>query len=426
MIVRESYDVIVIGAGPAGSTTATLLADAGHSVLLLEKSRFPRHHIGESLMPHTYHTFKRIGMLDKLKASLFPTKESVQFVNAEGRDSRPYYFTDRDPHECSRTWQVRRDVFDEMMFANAAEHGVETHQEVQVRRVVFDDGRAVGVEAKIGETTATINGRVIVDATGMNTLLARQLDLRRPDPHLKHAAIYGYFRNAQRDSGRNAGATIVISTPEGNGWFWSIPLSDEVTSVGVVAPPAYLTTGRGADPARTLDEEIAKAPGIAKRLENAERVGEVRVTSDFSYRATRIAGPGWVLVGDAFGFLDPLYSSGVMLALTSGEMAADTIDDALRADDLSADRLGAFGPRFVAAMHLIKQLVHAFYDRDFSFSAFMKAHPEFQDHLVRILIGDVFNDEVGAIFDKMRDWTSLPEPMPLETTAPRDSAKAAT
>lgn len=402
----RQYDVIVIGGGPAGATVATLLADFGHSVLVLEKSTFPRHHIGESLMPMTYWTFKRLGMLDKLRESAFPRKESVQFVSASGKESSPFYFTDRDPHESSITWQVRRDDFDRVMLDNAREHGAVVQENATVRKVLFDGDRAVGVRASIDGSERDLFAKVVVDATGVNALLSKQLSLREPIDRLKNGAIYAYYKGAARDEGRNSGATIVIHTPDHNGWFWFIPLPDDMASIGLVAPPSFLFTGRGEDPLKTLDEEIARCPGMARRLESAQRVSGAFVTSDFSYKSRQLAGDGWVLIGDAYGFLDPIYSSGVMLALKSGELAADAIHDGLAHDDVSAARLGSFGPVLDHGMAMIRNLVYAFYNREFSFAEFGKRHPEFHEHLVRILIGDVFNDEVGRMFEAMKGWVA--------------------
>jgi len=412
--MTDHYDCIVMGGGPAGSTAGALLAEHGHRTLILESARFPRHHIGESLMPQTYFTFKRLGVLDKLKQTDFPIKESVQFVSASGKDSAPYFFADRDPNEWSITWQVRRDEFDEMLLDNAREHGAEVREGVHVKQVVFEGTRAVGVDALCDGAMHRIHAKVIVDATGQSSLLARQLALWQPDDDLKNAAIYSYYRGAIRDAGRNAGATLVIRTPERGGWFWFIPISDDVTSVGIVARPAFLFHRQGHDPLSTLEAEIERTPGVTWRLKGAERTTGARVIRDFSYRARRIAGEGWVLVGDAFGFLDPVYSSGVMLALKSGELAADAVHDAILAGDLSGSRLGAFGPRFAAGMHLVRQLVHAYYHPEFSFGAFIRAHPKLRDHVVRLLIGDVFNDEVGEVFHEMRNWIKLPEPVELE------------
>ena len=408
MTLDKDYECIVVGGGPAGATTATLLAQHGRKTLLLERGRFPRHHIGESLMPQTYWTFQRLGMLPKLAASDFPRKESVQFISGSGAESQPYFFTDRDPGEWSKTWQVRRDTFDQMMLDNARAHGVEVREGTGINRVVMEDGRAVGVEVGDPEP-GRIGADVVVDATGMAALLSKSLNLREAEQDLKNASIYAYYKGAARDEGRNSGATVIIHNVDRSGWFWFIPLPDDVASVGVVAPPNYLCAGRGDDPAVTFEEEIAKTPGIARRLDGAERISSVYVTSDFSYRSRQVAGDGWVLVGDAFGFLDPVYSSGVFLALKSGEFAADAIHEALAAGDTSGARLGAWGERFTSGMHLMRQLVYAFYDKNFSFGRFAKAHPECQDHIVRLLIGDVFNDEVGEVFGVLRDWVRLPE-----------------
>jgi len=414
----EQFDCVVIGGGPAGSTVSTLLADHGHHVLLLERAKFPRHHIGESLMPQTYWVLKRLGMLSKLKASDFTPKESVQFVSSSGQDSQPYYFTDRDPNEWSVTWQVKRDRFDQMMLDNAREHGVEVREGVRVKEVLFEGIRAVGVRAEADGSTRDIACKVVIDATGVNALLSKQLGIREGEPGLKNAAVYAYWKGAKRDAGRNAGATLVIYTPDKQGWFWFIPLENDLTSIGIVGKPPFLITGRGDDPLSILEEEIARTPGIRRRLESAERVTHAYVTSDFTYRARRIAGDGWVLCGDAFGFLDPIYSSGVLLALKMGELTADTVHGALLENDLSGERLGRHGPKVCRGMQLIRQLVYAFYEPNFSFGAFNRDHPQHHDQVVRLLIGDVFDgDDFDEVFTRIRERVPLPEPIELEGSA---------
>jgi flavin-dependent dehydrogenase len=408
-ILARKYDCIVVGGGPAGATSAAVLAQHGRKVLVLERSVFPRHHIGESLIPETYETLGRIGMLEKLRASDFPEKESVKFVTVGGKDSQPYFFTDRNPHERSRTWQVRRDQFDQMMLDNAREKGADIRYGVQVQRVNFEGTRAVGVRLASNGATTDVTAPVVVDATGLNALISRQLGIRKPDPCLRKGVLYGYYKGARRDEGRAEGGTIVFRTDTGNGWFWFIPLQDDVTSIGLVADLQEMFTGHGDDPKTTFLQEVKRCRSLSERLDAAELCSAIYVTMDFSYRADRVAGDGWVLVGDAFGFLDPVYSSGVMLAMKSGEMAADAIHDSLAINDVSAANLGRFGAEFAAGMERMRKLVYTFYDPSFSFGDFLKKCPEQQDNLVRILIGDIFTKEVDPLFDALSKWTSLPD-----------------
>ncbi len=414
MASNDNYDCIVIGGGPAGATCATILADHKRRVLLLEKTSFPRHHVGESLMPQTYWTFKRLGMLEKLKASDFPRKESVQFISAAGSQSQPFFFADRDPNEWSYTWQVQRDKFDHMMLDNAKDHGVEVRENVSVKEVLFDGQRATGVRVLENENTAQYSSAVVVDASGQSTVIAKQLGLRQPDPFLKNGTIYAYYQGVLHDQGRNAGATIIIQTEGKKGWFWFIPLPGDTASIGIIAPPTYLFGGRGDDPLATFEEEIKQCPDMANRLKNAKRISQAYVTSNFSYGASQMSGEGWLLIGDAYAFLDPIYSSGVMVALKTGELAADTIHKAIESGDTSAKQLGEYGPELAKAIHMLRQLIHAYYDKNFSFGKFTREYPQHKDHIVRLLIGDVFNDEVGEVFSTLKQIVNLPAATPFQ------------
>jgi flavin-dependent dehydrogenase len=396
----DSVDVVVIGGGPAGSTVSTLLAQQGCRVELFERERFPRFHIGESLIPETYWVLKRLNMLPKMQRSHFVKKYSVQFVNSGGKLSAPFYFWDNKPHECSQTWQVVRSEFDQMMLENAREHGVAAHEGVRVMDVLFDNDRAAGVTVKNADGSLRgVRARVVVDASGQNGLLMNRLNLRIWDPVLNKGAIWTYWEGAYRDTGRDEGATMVLQTASRNGWFWYIPLHNNIVSVGVVAPFDYLFKGR-TDYARTYQEEVAQCAAVQQRVANGKRVTGYFATKDYSYRSKQVAGNGWVLVGDAFGFLDPLYSSGVLLALKSGELAADAIVEGLAKNDLSGAQLGKWGEMFNEGVDRMRRLVCEYYG-GFSFGKFVRAFPHLQGTVTDILIGDLFTDRVDKVWEPM-------------------------
>jgi flavin-dependent dehydrogenase len=392
-------DVVVIGGGPAGSTVSTLLAQQGLRVQLFERERFPRFHIGESLIPETYWVLKRLNMLPKMQRSCFVKKYSVQFVNASGKLSAPFYFWDNKPHECSQTWQVVRSEFDRMMLDNAREHGVDAHEGVRVVDVVFEGDRAVGVRLRENGADREVRATVVVDASGQNGVLQHKFGLRVWDPVLNKGAIWTYWEGAYRDTGRDEGATMVLQTADRKGWFWYIPLHDNIVSVGVVAPFDRLFKGRGPY-AQTYEEEVECCPAVKQRVATAKRATGYFATKDYSYRATQVAGNGWVLVGDAFAFLDPLYSSGVLLALRSGEMAADAIVEGLATGDTSAAQLGKWGPGFNDGVDRMRRLVCEYYD-GFSFGQFVRRYPHLQGTVTDLLIGDLFTDRVDAVWQPM-------------------------
>jgi flavin-dependent dehydrogenase len=414
----ETYDVIVIGGGPAGSATATLVAREGRRALLLERERFPRFHIGESLMPATYWPLRRLGVLEKMATLRAPRKHSVQFFLKDGSPTRPFYFSEVANDESAVTWQVDRAAFDGMLLDHAAGSGVEVRQGTAVQEVRFEGERAVGVRAAGPDgATREIDAPIVVDASGQTALLSRRLRLRRWDPVLKNAAFFTRYRGARRDPGIDAGAILVLSTRNKDSWFWFIPLPGELTSVGVVGPIRHLVGGRSSDPQTVYDEELRICPALQERLRSAVQVAPMRVLQDFSYVSRRIAGDGWLLVGDAFGFLDPIYSSGVLLALTGAEMAAEAILDALAAGDPSAARLGRHGERFVAGMEAFRRVVYAFYDKEFSFAGFLRRHPTKRDELTHLLFGDVFRRSPDGLIEALEESLVTPGYRPLRLAA---------
>ncbi|MEW5978669.1 MAG: NAD(P)/FAD-dependent oxidoreductase [Acidobacteriota bacterium] len=393
-------DVVVIGGGPAGATVSTLIAQSGYHVQLFERERFPRFHIGESLIPETYWVLSRLGMLEKLRQSNFVKKHSVQFVSANGKQSAPFYFWDNKPHESSQTWQVVRSEFDQMMLNNAREHGVEVLEGVHVLDVLFDRERATGVEIRDSNgARREVSAKVVVDASGQAGLLMNKFKLRVWDSVLNKGAIWTYWQGARRESGRDEGATLVLQTGDRKGWFWYIPLHEDRVSVGVVAPFEFLFKRRGTHEEVYL-EEVDRCPAVKERISAGRRVTGYFATRDYSYRATKVAGDGWVLVGDAFGFLDPLYSSGVLLALKSGELAAEAVTEGLRTGDVSAAQLSKWGPLFNQGVDRMRRLVCEYYD-GFSFGQFVREYPHLKGTVTDLLIGDLFTDRVDQVWSAM-------------------------
>ena len=410
---NNTYDVIVMGGGPAGSSVAGILAREGRRVILFEKAIFPRHHIGESLMTDTYWTFQRLGVLEKLRESPFVRKYSVQFANSAGKESRPFFFFEAVHHESAVTWQVTRAQFDHLLINHAADQGVNVNQGVLVKQVLFEGDRAVGVEVEMQDgTREKFYAKVVVDATGQAAMLSNKFRWRVRDPKLKKAVLYSYFKNAHREPDLNGGATLVLRTEPGSGgWFWYIPLENDITSVGIVADPDYLLKGRGQDLAKILIEEIEKCESVRRRVEGSERADKIYSILDYSYRSKQNAGNGFILIGDAYGFLDPIYSSGVLLALKMAELAADAIHDAFNHDDFSAARLGQYQAKLDRGIESMRKLVYAFYNDGFSFSGFLRKYPDERVHIINLLIGDVFREGVDSVYGPMAEFAEIPPPL---------------
>jgi geranylgeranyl reductase family protein len=417
METNNKFDVVVIGGGPAGSTIGSILAREGRSVVLFEKEEFPRHHIGESLMTDTYWTFQRMGLLEKLKASPFVRKYSVQFANSRGKESRPFYFFEAMHHESAVTWQVTRAVFDKMLIEHAAEQGATVHQGSAVKQVLFEGDRAVGVEVRMKDgSLERFHANVVVDATGQSGMLSNKFGWRVRDPKLKKAVLYSYFKGALREPDLNGGATLVLRTQPGSGgWFWYIPLEDDITSVGIVADPGYLLKDRGQDFAKILHEEIDRCEAVQRRVAIGTRVDKIYSILDYSYRSKHNSGNGFIIIGDAYGFLDPIYSSGVLLALKMAELAADAIHDAFRSNDFSAERLGQFQGKLDRGFESMRKLVYAFYNEGFSFAQFLRKYPEQRVNVINLLIGDVFREGVDEVYGPMSEFAEIPSPLYEQT-----------
>ncbi|MEX2215390.1 MAG: NAD(P)/FAD-dependent oxidoreductase [Phycisphaeraceae bacterium] len=407
----QQYDAIIIGGGPAGTTAAATLAMKGRRVILFEKEKFPRYHIGESLIPHTYWTLERIGMIPKMKASAFPKKYSVQFVRQDGKASVPFYFHTHMQHEAAQTWQVLRADFDQMLMENAREKGAVCIEQAAVKELIHDEaGTVIGVRvSQQGGPPQEYFAPITIDATGRDAFSIVREDWRERDPCLNKIAIWTYYKGAVRDPGLDEGATTVAYVQD-KGWFWYIPLPDDVVSVGVVAEKDYLHRN-GKDPEAIFKAEIEENLWIKEHVTPGTVIDRYRVTNEFSYRSRYCARDGLVLIGDAFGFLDPVFSSGVFLALRSGELAADAVDTALDAGDVSAGMFEEYGRQVKYGIESMRKLVYAFYDPDFSFAHVIRKYPHLRGDLTDCLIGDLFRD-FTELFDAVKDFaTTIPEPL---------------
>jgi flavin-dependent dehydrogenase len=403
------YDAIVVGGGPSGSTAAALVAEAGYRTLLLERDVQPRRKVGESLMPETYWVFERLGVLDALKKSPFMRKVGVQFVSSSQKESSPFLFTQHDPRECGRTWHVEREKFDPFLLENAAAKGAEIHRGVRVLDVVFEGDRAVGVrlapDANQGNGSAgrVIRCKVLIDASGQQGLLGARFNLRVPDKEFRKAAIWGHFQGAKREIIDNGVMTLVLRTKSSRTWFWHIPLSNDVVSVGAVGDADAFFKGRGT-PEEIFQAEIDDCPSIAERLAGSKKIAGLDVVKEYSYKTSKSSGDGWVLVGDSWGFIDPLYSSGVWFALKSGQLAADAVIEGLKKGDTSAAQLGKWVPDFNVATNWVKKLVAAYYTNHFRVGRFIKEYPDHKASMTDILIGRIFHPTAGDIFKDLDPW----------------------
>lgn len=407
------HDVLIIGGGPAGASTAAILAEHGHKVLVLEREKFPRYHIGESLIPFTYGPLERLGVIPKMKSSGFTKKFSVSFVQPDGRKSVPFYFHTRyDMDTIAQTWQVTRAEFDVMMLDNAREKGAEVREETTVTKLLKNDsGRVIGVEIQDREgQRQPLFAKLVVDASGKEAFASNREGWRVGDPYLNKVAVWTYYKGSKREAGMDEGATTIAFVPD-KGWFWHIPLHDDRVSVGIVAEGKYLTRGGVRDPKEIFQREIGENKWIEEHLSAGICEGEYWLTSEYSRYSKFGASPGLLLVGDAFAFLDPVFSSGVMLALKSGVMAGDAIHAALAAKDVSPERFADYASQLREGVENMRKLVYAFYNPDFSFKDVVMKYPEMGGTITDCLSGDV-NKDYSELWQCIREFCPLPDELP--------------
>lgn len=355
------YDVAVIGGGPAGATSAALLAQQGHRVLLVEREKFPRYHIGESLITGCLPVVEELGLWDRLGQLGFTHKYGGTLLWGQTKGVWDFRFSDGGEYEHS--YQVRRADFDALLLARARELGADVVEEATVKEVDFDGDRAIGFtyEPKGADAPVVVRAKMVVDASGQQRLLGRRLDMVEWQDELRNVAVWSYFQGTGRVEGENKEGDILIESRPA-GWFWFIPLGDGTTSVGYVTRVKDLQ-----DSGKTLEElfaaERAEALELKRLMADSRQVSGWRTARDWSYSCHRFTGPGWAVVGDSAAFVDPLFSTGVTLAMRGASDLAKAVDEALRNPEAADKAMAAYEDGYKDFFHQVVQFVMFFYNK---------------------------------------------------------------
>jgi flavin-dependent dehydrogenase len=357
----STYDVAIIGGGPAGSTAAVLLARAGRRVIVFEREKFPRFHIGESLLPFSMKAFSRLGLHEKILHAGFLKKYGGEIIGACSDTGTKFYFKDGYRSQTDHAYQVTRGDFDKVLLDHAAESGAEVHEETAVEGVEFSND-SVDLAVRSNDTSHSIRARYLVDASGRASVLGRQFKIKKTYEHLQKLSIFAHYDGVWRAEGIDGTLTVLLRAIDR--WFWLIPLTAERTSVGVVLDSETFRKSK-LSAEDFLQQVLTEQPTIAKRMINARRVSKVYVEADFSYRSKRLHGDRWLLAGDAAGFIDPIFSSGVFLAIFSGERCADALNEVLDHPHKVKRLFAQYERSLNRAMDVYLRFVDAWYTKEF-------------------------------------------------------------
>lgn len=401
-------DVIIVGGGPAGSTMGSYLSKAGVSNLIIDSANHPREHVGESLVVSTVAIFDEIGFLETMENSDFPRKEGASWHAPAGKEFAirftefPHYNIHRD-----YVWHVDRGKFDLMQLKHAEKLGSKVMQGVHAKRVLFDGERACGVRVQVADAEVDLHAKVVVDASGRGTLLGRQLRIKDKDPIFNQYAVHAWFKNVDRSVARTEGYIHIYFLPVERGWVWQIPITDEITSMGVVAEREVFKQAK-LDLGDYFHKYVNTNPDLRRAMENAVRVNEFKTEGDYSYKMQHFAGNGYVLVGDAARFVDPIFSSGVSVAMFSAKFASEAIVAALRNGDTSRAAFLPYEEKMLGGVEVWYEFIRLYYKLMPLFTHFVQ-HKTYRRQIKELLQGVVFDRKNVPVLDAMREYVKKVE-----------------
>ncbi len=403
-------DVIIIGGGPAGSTLGCYLSMAGISNTIIEKENHPRPHVGESMVPVTTRVFREIGFLETMEKEGFPKKYGASW-HAPQNKGLVYILFGEFPNDLTNqdyTYHVDRGRMDNLLLKHAEELGSTVYQGVTVKQVLFTDGYASGVRIGIGDQSIDLHSKVVVDASGRNTLLGRQLRLKVKDPIFNQYAVHAWFEGVDRGDEFTAGHIHIYFLPIERGWVWQIPINETVTSMGVVVEKDAFTQMIKGDLEEYFWDQMKTNDNLAAAMSNARRINEFKTEGDYSYKMSKFVGDGYLLVGDAARFVDPIFSSGVSVAMHGARNASKQIQIALEKNDFSEAVLKPYEETMLSGVEIWYEFIRLYYKLLPLFTIFMQSK-KYREQVHRLLQGEVYDRKEVPVLEAMRKFIEAVE-----------------
>jgi 1H-pyrrole-2-carbonyl-[peptidyl-carrier protein] chlorinase len=401
-------DVIIIGGGPAGATMGCMLSKAGIQNIILESGNHPRPHVGESMVMSSVRVFEEIGMLPTLEREGFCRKYGASWHEIAGREAA-ITFSEFPQEGISQpyTYHVDRGRLDLLMLKHAESLGTTVYQGVQAKQILFDGDRAVGVRVQLADQEIDLMAKMIVDATGRHTLLGRQLNLKKNDPVFDQFAVHAWFEGVQRGQPETADYIHIYFLPVERGWCWQIPITDTITSMGIVSEKEVFRQFRG-NPAQYFEHYIGTNTALTEAMSAAVRINDYKSEGDYSYCMDEFVGNGWVLIGDAARFVDPIFSSGVSIALFSAKYASERIVEAFRTGDFGVENFRPYEEKVRAGVGIWYEFIRLYYKLLPLFTHFIRSKTHRME-VLRLLQGEVYDRKDVPVLAAMRKYIETVE-----------------